>query len=250
MPLQNYGVKTKYMFVTLLYHSINRRNPAKTAISEEAFEAQMGFLHREGYSILTLAQAIDFISGKQEVPQRAVLLTFDDGFADNVLSALPLLRDYGMTATLFLVSTYVGQKYDWNLQAHDNIRHVTWDELQSWLEAGCEIGGHTHAHLRMTRLSAREMFDAVLINKQIVEENLHTRLRAFSYPYGAHNQMARDLVSKYYELAFSVERGSWDPGVDRFAINRLEVKPGRSIEEFAEQLERVSSAIYVQRGLL
>ena len=238
------------MFVTLLYHSINRRNPAKTAISEEAFEAQLSFLHREGYSILSLAQAIDFISDKQEVPQRAVLLTFDDGFADNVLTALPLLRDYGMTATLFLVSTYIGQKYDWNPQARDNIRHLRWDELQSWLEAGCEIGGHTHTHSRMTGSSAREMLDAVLINKQIVEENLHTRLRAFSYPYGAHNQMAQDLVSKYYELAFSVDRGSWDPGVDRFAINRLEVKPGWGIEEFAEQLDRVCSAIYVQRGLL
>src|SRR5947209_11867 len=76
------------MFVTLLYHSINRRNIAKTAISEEAFEAQMGFLHKEGYSILTLAQAINFISGKQVDPQRAVLLTFDDGFADNVLAVI------------------------------------------------------------------------------------------------------------------------------------------------------------------
>ncbi len=238
------------MFVTLLYHSINRRNPAKTAISEEAFEAQLSFLYREGYSILPLAQAIDFISGKQKVLQHAVLLTFDDGFADNVLTALPRMRDYGMTATLFLVSAYIGQKYDWNPQAHDNIRHVTWDELQLWLEAGCEIGGHTHAHLRMTGLSAHEMLDAVLINKQIMEENLHTRLRAFSYPYGAHNQMAQNLVSRYYELAFSVDKGSWDPEVDRFALNRLEVKPGWGIEEFAEQLDRVSSAIYVQRGLL
>src|SRR5258708_37217401 len=112
-----------------------------------------------------------------------------------MLTALPLLRDYGMTATLFLVSAYIGQKYDWNPQARDNIRHLRWDELQSWLEAGCAIGGHTHTQRRMSGSGAREMLDAVLINKEIVGENLHTRLRAFSYRYEAHNHVARDRVS-------------------------------------------------------
>ena len=231
------------MFITLLYHAINRRNTTKTAIPEDMFEAQLSFLRREGYSVLTLTQAIDSIGGKEEESQPAVLLTFDDGFADNIHAALPRLRAYDMTATLFLVSALIGQTYSWNPQAHDNIRHLTWDELQLWLGAGCDIGGHTHNHLHMTHLNAQEMLDEVLLNKQILEENLHRRLHAFSYPYGEHNQPVRDVVSKHYDLAFSVYRGAWNPAVDRYTINRLEVKPNWSIEEFAERLDETYSAL-------
>ena len=225
------------MFVTLLYHAINRKDTTKAAIPEDMFEAQLSVLCKEGYSVISLTQAINNIESKQKASQPAVLLTFDDGFADNVLTALPRLRAFDMSATLFMVSALIGQKYPWNPQANDNIRHLTWNELQLWLEAGCDIGGHTHNHLHMTHLSADEMLDEVLCNKQILEEKLHLRLRAFSYPYGEHNKLARDVVSKHYDLAFSVHRGDWNPAIDRYTINRLEVKPDWTIEEFAQQLE-------------
>lgn len=246
------------MFVTLLYHIINHTIPDRIAISEEAFEAQLSYLRQEGYNILTLDEAISSVERRAMVEarlalstglastqpsQRSVLITFDDGYAETVHTALPLLRAYNMTATLFMLSAYIGQTNRWNPRACYDARHLAWEELQCWLDAGCDLGGHSHAHLCMTRLDEQEMHDAILLNKRLLEDHLHTRLRAFSYPYGKFNQVAREVVSKQYKLAFSVHDGSWNARVDRYAINRLEIEPGWSIEEFARRLDETHRAL-------
>lgn len=229
------------MFVTLVYHIINRTISDKIAISEEAFEAQLRYLHKEGYTTLSLAQAIDILDGKTQPQPRSVLLTFDDGYVDNLYVALPRLRVYGMTATLFVISAFIGQTNRWNPKAGYDVNHLTWDELRQWIKGGGDIGGHTHTHLCMTRLNAQEMHTAVFVNKHLLEEQLHMKLRAFSYPYGAYNPLAQEVVSEYYDLAFAVDAGSWDAKASRYAINRLTVNPKWSSEEFAKRLETLFS---------
>lgn len=231
------------MFTTLLYHIIDRTICDKIAISEEAFEAQLRYLHAEGYTVLSLAQACDILDGKREAIPRSVLLTFDDGYADNLHVALPLLHAYDMSATLFVISAFVGQTNRWNPKACYDVNHLRWDELQAWLEGGCDIGGHTHEHLCMTRLSGREIQDAVAVNKQVLEEQLHLKLRAFSYPYGAYNQAVQQVVRTHYEFAFAVEAGGWDAKANRYAINRLTVNPKWGIGEFAKRLESLTGRI-------
>lgn len=229
------------MFATLVYHIINRTIDEKNAISEEAFEAQLRYLSEGGYSILTLAQAIDILDGKQQAPSRPVLLTFDDGYVDNLYVAVPLLQAYGMTATLFVISAYVGKTNRWNPKACYDIKHLSWPELRRWLAAGCDIGGHTHTHFCMTRFSASEMYDAVSVNKSTLEEHLSIKLRAFSYPYGAYNHLAQEIVSQHYELAFAVDNGGMDASANRYALHRLTVSPKWNSEEFARRLEKYTT---------
>lgn len=228
------------MFTTLLYHIIDRTICDKIAISEEAFEAQLRYLSTEGYTVLSLAQALDILDGKRAAVPRSVLLTFDDGYADNLHVALPRLRAYGMPATLFVISAFVGQTNRWNPKACYDVNHLTWDELQTWIGEGCDIGGHTHRHLCMTRLSVQEIEEAVSVNKQVLEEQLDLKLRAFSYPYGSYNQVVQQVVSTHFEFAFAVEAGSWDAKAHRYAINRLTVNPKWSIGEFAKRLESLN----------
>lgn len=237
------------MFLTLGYHIIDRSIHDNIAISEEAFEAQLAYLREHGYSILSLEQAIDDVDGRQAAPSPAVLLTFDDGYADTARTALPLLQKYGMTATLFVISAYVGQSNRWNPRACYDVQHMSWDELGSWLASGCDIGGHSHHHLCMTRLSAQEVQETVQLNKRLLEEQLHITPRAFAYPYGRFNQAVQDVIRQDYEIAFTVENGSWDASSGRFAINRMTVYPQWSHAEFVEQLQRhhsklLSSVIY------
>lgn len=229
------------MFTTLVYHIINREINDKIAISEEAFEEQLDYLHSEGYHTLSLSQAIDDIDGKQESPPCSLLLTFDDGYVDNIYAALPRLQCYNMKATLFVISAYVGQTNRWNPRACYDVNHATWDELCQWLEHGCDIGGHTHQHLCMTRLNGQEMYDAVYVNKRILEEHLHIKLRGFSYPYGAYNQLAQEVVSRHYEVAFALGTGSRDARANRYTLHRLTIDPGWTIEQFANQLAKLSS---------
>src|SRR5690242_1346571 len=113
------------MFVTLSYHIINRAISDSIAIAEEAFEQQLACLHAQGYTTLSLAQAIADLDGNWQAPPRAVLLTFDDGYADTVQVALPRLQAYAMRATLFVITGYIGQSNRWNTRACYDAQHMT-----------------------------------------------------------------------------------------------------------------------------
>lgn len=225
------------MFVTLSYHIINRVISDKIAISEETFEQQLAYLREHGYHILSLAQAIADIDGTQKAPPRSLLLTFDDGYADNARVALPLLQAYDMRATLFVITGYIGQSNRWNTRACYDAQHMSWNNLRHWHERGGDIGGHSHLHYCMTRLSYDELQETVRLNKRLIEKETGGTPRAFAYPYGRFNQAVIDVVRQHYELAFATDDGVWDGNAHRYAINRLTVSPTWTIEDFAGQLE-------------
>ncbi len=225
------------MFVTLNYHIINRAISDSIAIAEEAFEQQLAHLQTHGYTALSLAQAIDDLYGDQQAPPRSVLLTFDDGYADTVYVALPRLQAYGMRATLFIITGYIGQSNRWNTRACYDAQHMSWDEVRRWHENGGDLGGHSHLHHCMTRLSLEEMRETVQQNKRLLEEETGITPRAFAYPYGRFNQAVIDVIRQHYELAFATDGGTWDARTNRYAINRLTVSPAWNIEDFAARLD-------------
>lgn len=223
-------------FVTLGYHIVNRTIDDKIAISEELFEEHLRYLHNEGYISLSLEQAIAIVNGEMQAPPRPVLLTFDDGYMDNARVVLPLLRSYEMRATEFVISGYIGRSNRWNPKAGYDVDHMTWDDLHAWYESGCDIGGHSHWHFCMTRLSPDELEEAVRLNKGILEKGLGIQLRAFAYPYGKLNQAVESAVRQHYEVAFSVDDGTWDAQSDRYAINRLNITAEWTVEHLAQQI--------------
>ena len=227
------------MFVTLSYHIINRAISDNTAIAEEAFEQQLAYLQTHEYTTLSLAQAIADLGGDRQAPPRSVLLSFDDGYADTAQVALPRLQAYGMRATLFVITGYIGQSNRWNTRACYDAQHMTWDELRGWHVNGGDVGGHSHLHHCMTRLSLDELHETVEQNKRLLERETGVVPRAFAYPYGRFNQTVIDVVRQHYELAFATDGGMWDARANRYAINRLTVSPAWSIDEFARHLDAV-----------
>ena len=227
------------MFVTLSYHIINRAISDNTAIAEEAFEQQLAYLQTHEYTTLSLAQAIADLGGDRQAPPRSVLLSFDDGYADTAQVALPRLQAYGMRATLFVITGYIGQSNRWNTRACYDAQHMTWDELRGWHVNGGDVGGHSHLHHCMTRLSLDELHETVEQNKRLLERETGVVPRAFAYPYGRFNQAVIDVVRQHYELAFATDGGMWDARANRYAINRLTVSPTWTIEDFATRLDSI-----------
>ena len=227
------------MFVTLSYHIINRAISDSIAIAEEDFEQQLAYLHTHDYTALSLEQAIADLDGDRQAPQRSVLVTFDDGYADTLHVALPRLQAYGMRATLFVITGYIGQSNRWNTRACYDVQHMTWDELRLWYENGCDVGGHSHLHHCMTRLSLEELQETVEQNKHLLEQETGSAPRAFAYPYGRFNRAVIDVVRQHYELAFATDGGTWNARVNHYAINRLTVSPAWTIEDFAARLDSI-----------
>jgi peptidoglycan/xylan/chitin deacetylase (PgdA/CDA1 family) len=223
-------------FLTLGYHIVNRAIDDTIAISEALFEAHLRYFRDEGYVTLSLEQAIADINGEKPAPPHSLLLTFDDGYEDNARTVLPLLLAYGMRATEFVITACIGQSNRWNPRAGYDTSHMTWDDLRAWKESGCDIGGHSHLHLCMTRLSRDELEATLQVNKDILEERLGVRLRAFAYPYGKYNQAVQDAIHRHYDMAFSVKDGTWDAQFDRYAINRLNISPAWNVEHLAQHI--------------
>ena len=224
------------MFVTLNYHIINHAIADSIAIAEEAFEQQLVYLHEHDYTALSLDQAIADLDEDWQAPPRSVLLTFDDGYTDTVHVALPRLQAYGMRATLFIITGYIGQSNRWNTRACYDVQHMTWDEVRYWQENCGDLGGHSHLHHCMTRLGLEELHETVEQNKRLLEEQTGIAPRAFAYPYGRFNAAVIDVVGQHYELAFVTDGGTWDARANRYAINRLTVSPAWTLEEFAGRL--------------
>src|SRR5256884_6327608 len=102
----------------LVYHKIDRIPPGsrypKLYVTPEQFAAQLAFLVRHGYSSIGLPDYLAYRRGERRLPGRAIILTFDDGYRSTRTIALPLLRQYGFSATIFLVAAYVGQTNLWD----------------------------------------------------------------------------------------------------------------------------------------
>jgi peptidoglycan/xylan/chitin deacetylase (PgdA/CDA1 family) len=172
------------------YHSINDNREDGLAVKASDFERQIAWLHRKRYRSSTLA---DFAKGLAERGEQTVVITFDDGYADNYTVAFPILKRYGFVATVFLVSDYVGQKHVfwWDtskIQAPGQeswYYPLNWSQIAEMKEHGIEFGSHTCTHPpRLTVLSDRQRWEEVHRSRQELEARLGCEVSSFCYPRG------------------------------------------------------------------
>lgn len=166
----------------LMYHYLSDAAPdadptrRDLSVSPALFAAHLDTLAQDGYSAIHLRQLLDFLSGGATLPERPIVLSFDDGYADLLGNALPLLQDYGFTASSFIVSGFVGQP-----------GYLSWDNLQALAVAGIEIGSHSRSHPDLTTLS-RSQLDAEIEGASLaIEASLGFRPSVFCYPFGKFN---------------------------------------------------------------
>ena len=157
----------------LFYHRVNAYSFSRLGmVSREitvqpaAFEKQLAWLARRGFRSLKLSEFEDMLTGAAEIDPKAVLITFDDGYADNLEIAAPLLEKYGFTALVFVVTEMIGgNNRSWPMSDPTELgRFMDTDALRQWLARGHEIGSHTCSHPVLTRLNddacLREMREA------------------------------------------------------------------------------------------
>ncbi|MBT9591243.1 MAG: polysaccharide deacetylase family protein [Thiobacillus sp.] len=170
--------------VGLMYHSVQpgRNKPDwPWAVSKQQFSEQLDVLAAEGYVTPTISE---LFTRSQSWPERTALITFDDGYADN-LDACAELQRRGMRATWYVVSGSVGKAPQWPDDGRPSGRMLNPSELCEMQAAGMEIGSHTVNHVRLTDVDDVRLMQELTDSKAALEAILGKAVTSFAYPYGA-----------------------------------------------------------------
>ncbi len=172
----------------LLYHSISDRTGPRFrrwTVPPAHFTQHAALLVDEGYEALTVAEYLECRLGIRSFPARPVVLTFDDGFADFATAALPVLHRYGLKATLYVTSGYIGGTSRWLIREGEvDRRMLSWDELAAFPAELVELGGHGYSHRQLDTLPAAEALADVVRGISVLEERTGRKVGTFAYPHG------------------------------------------------------------------
>jgi peptidoglycan/xylan/chitin deacetylase (PgdA/CDA1 family) len=212
---KNHFFEPKKMVSILMYHQIGAFAPMKTHranyCDQRRFAAQMGFLARFGYSVLSLEQALSGLRGERRIPPRAVVLTFDDAYDNFAEYALPILERHAFPATVYAISGWLGRRADWF--AKDPGRPLptlmSGERLRAVHAAGISVGSHTVSHLKLAELDPRTRRTELSRSKAALEDVLGEPVEHLCYPFGSFDlDTIRAAAETGYRSATTCLRGA------------------------------------------
>jgi peptidoglycan/xylan/chitin deacetylase (PgdA/CDA1 family)/GT2 family glycosyltransferase len=215
-----------------MYHHIGETPPGWVpglSIPPVVFERQIRWLARRGYQSIRSTDWLAWIRTGKPLPDKPILLTFDDAYADIARYALPVLQRYGFTALVFVVTGLMGQTNQWDEAAgYPSLAMMTAEQIRFWAQQGIEFGAHTRSHPDLTRLSSQRLEEEIAGSSKDLEELLHTHITSFAYPYGPFDEAAKEAAGRVFDLSFTTEEGVNTLGTNPHVQRRAWVLPGDS----------------------
>jgi peptidoglycan/xylan/chitin deacetylase (PgdA/CDA1 family) len=228
----------------LLYHSVGSTDAAAYArwcIAPKRFVEHLDALVDAGHTFLTVSQLVDAtVAG--EIPERPIVITFDDGRADVADHAVVPMAERGIRSTIYVVSGKVGATSDWLADARERDQPMMgWSQIADAVAAGVEIGAHSVNHVELDTAPRWVAAEEIRRSRAQLTEGLGDTVRSFAYPHGYYSATVRRLVQDAgFDSACAVhDRWSSDRD-DRFALARLIVDGGTSADELMERLRAPS----------
>ena len=219
--------------VILLYHHVADNTPALTSISPTLFEQHLQYLSNHDFKVWPLHRIIDAISQHQQIPDKVVAITFDDGYQSIYQNAFPLLKKHHFPFTIFVSTAAIDQRF--SLQS-------SWDELRTMAAAGATIGNHSNSHDHLLKPHHNENSAQWLqrIKSDIskaelrIQQEIGISRKFFAYPYGEYNQQLSKLILQLGLVGFGQHSGAVGYTTEFSAIPRFPVAGNyASIEDFA-----------------
>ncbi len=208
-------LKSVYSVPVLMYHRIDTNGEeSRLSVAPKSFERQMDFLKQRNYQFLTLGEYIDLLKSGKKPEKKSVVITFDDGYADNYTAAYPVLKKYGIPATIFVVVDWVGKK-----------GMISWPQLEELSNSVLiEIANHSLTHRELQKLDTKEVVREIKESKHILESRLGKRVDHFCYPCGFFNSLVKETLKTVgYKGACATHPGKEIALDDVFAIRRIRI---------------------------
>jgi peptidoglycan/xylan/chitin deacetylase (PgdA/CDA1 family) len=220
----------------LMYHSVTHHPPAATrslSVRPTDLEWQLRHLRDNGFTGLTFTDLCVRTRTGAPLPARPIVLTFDDGYADTHEQALPLLREHGFPATVFVTTGWLRDAGPW--AAGDPLdRTMVWSQVKELHDSGIEVAAHSHSHAQLDQLEDGPLHDELSLGKKLLEERLDRPVPSIAYPYGYWSRRVRDAVEGAgYDQAAAVANAASQPGRNVFAMPRLTVRRSTAPNTFA-----------------
>ncbi len=214
--------------LVLNYHQIGN-NFTPLCVPTQLFDEQMAYLKDNGYITITPEELYEGITGNMVLPERPVLITFDDGYVDNYVNAMPIIKKYGMRATVFVVPGFT------DVQAN----YLTWDQLKEMEKNGFNIQSHTLNHRALEELPDDEIRAELLNSKLLLEKNLGHEINFLAYPTGTYNLHIAGIAKDVgYKGAYTIKYGGVDKGSNIYALERVPIfQTENTMKGFFERIE-------------
>lgn len=225
----------------LMYHRIDVDRPADTVgreltLSPEQFADQLAYLKSRGITGISMDQLRRRLETGAPL-DHVVVLTFDDGYADQYGYAVPILQRFGDAATFYVVTGRL-----------DTPRHLSWTQLAVMRELGEDIGAHGVAHDDLSLMSPARQALQIDDSVETLRRRLHAAVESYGYPSGRFNRTTLELVREAgVDFAVTTDSKYVIGPENRFELPRVRVRSDWDIAQFASALEKALAGAQIVR---
>ena len=206
----------------LTYHSLDDSGSV-ISTSPSTFRMQMKFLAENGYQSLPLSDASGYIREKKPFPDKAFVMTFDDGYQNNYTRAFQVMQEFSFKATIFLISAYCEKSWSGDESSLETQPMLSWSEIREMHRYGIEFGAHTATHPDLTRIPIAEAEREIKQSKAEIQDRLGGEVTTFAYPFGTFDASVRELARREFHAACSTRLGKVEVADDPFSLKRIDM---------------------------
>lgn len=214
----------------LYYHSVDENAANEVTITPEKLQEQLDYINDNNYVTITMTELYDHIENNKPIPEKSILITFDDGYMNNYTEAFPMLKKLNMTATIFCVGNSLDGSY-----------YLSEEAIKEMSDYGIDIESHTVNHVHLDTMSYDEQLLELKNSKNILEKITGKEVLSLAYPFGDYNdntiKAAKDAG---YKMGFTTKLGLSDRTDDIYKLDRIYISSSYDMNTFKNLLKNTA----------
>lgn len=212
----------------LYYHSVNDVVDNEVTISPSLLKKELEYIKAQGYTTLSIKEVENYILNNQPIPEKSILITFDDGYMDNYYNAYPILKELNMKATIFCITSELDGSY-----------YLSEDAIKEMSKNNIDIESHTVNHLHLNTLTYDEQLRELTESKAKLENITGNKITSIAFPFGDYNEDSiKAAKNSGYSIAFTTNKGFANRDNNPLELDRIYVSSYYDMNTFISNLEK------------